>query len=578
MKERKRLILRSANEEDCRFLYELRNEEEVRKNSFRMESISYEDHEEWFQTKRTSADTQIFILEIDGVRAGQARIDISGDKAEISYALCREVRGNGYSKWMLAELEQRVRDNFWAYRLVAEVKQDNRASQRIFRFLGYQEQKRDFGYHYEKKLPAFTITMCTYHSAETLEKAVASVQQQSFLQWELLILDNGSADETVDMLREYEKRDDRIHCTFRKDNVGWCKGISLLLERARGTYTMFLGADDYLPDENIFKAVEEEVKKHQPDAVFTANQFVILENGSYQIRAVTKTEHKVYHEEDKLTQFFELMSATYYNSVMHYVKVRFLKEHGIDFFEPFYRDCEGMTEVIARAEKIAVMDKCGYALTCNTSQTAENVIYDSSMSRQWESIKAVLPKLKVCDREKLAYIAGRVLTNLMMMSEELTAGVPCRDRYMNGVEIRLSQRFLQAESWVSSDAIGEMLYYGGKRDDFGERFVGSAGILYHICTGYEVLVKEIKQKSAWLAEFAEGAMERKDDGEISWKNVITKMEGERLLQALESNENPHRIGAEILLRPGILYEDEKQKVRVTEILQDYLRQAEGQGE
>lgn len=42
----------------------------------------------------------------------------------------------------------------------------------------------------------------------------------------------------------------------------------------------------------------------------------------------------------------------YYNSVMHYVKIDFLKENGIDFYYPFYGDCQGMTEAIVRAEKL----------------------------------------------------------------------------------------------------------------------------------------------------------------------------------------------------------------------------------
>ena len=45
------LRLRRAEKEDCRFLYELRNEEEVRKNSFQTGIFSYEDHVAWFERK-----------------------------------------------------------------------------------------------------------------------------------------------------------------------------------------------------------------------------------------------------------------------------------------------------------------------------------------------------------------------------------------------------------------------------------------------------------------------------------------------------------------------------------------------
>lgn len=147
--------LRSAVKEDCCFLYHLRNEKEVRKNSCQSDFISYEEHQAWFQKKLADSNTHIFILELDGTRVGQVRVDISEERAVISYALSPEVRGKGYAKWMLSELEGRVRDNLWAYQMEAKVKEENKASQRIFRVLGYQEQQTDFGYYYVKRIPVF---------------------------------------------------------------------------------------------------------------------------------------------------------------------------------------------------------------------------------------------------------------------------------------------------------------------------------------------------------------------------------------------------------------------------------------
>ena len=59
------LRLRRAEKEDCRFLYELRNEEEVRKNSFQTGIFSYEDHVAWFERKLEEKNTRIYILEQD---------------------------------------------------------------------------------------------------------------------------------------------------------------------------------------------------------------------------------------------------------------------------------------------------------------------------------------------------------------------------------------------------------------------------------------------------------------------------------------------------------------------------------
>ena len=68
-----KLTLTRATEEDCRFLYDLRNEEDVRKNSFQTETFSYESHVAWYKEKLGDKQTQIYVLKQDGENIGQAR-------------------------------------------------------------------------------------------------------------------------------------------------------------------------------------------------------------------------------------------------------------------------------------------------------------------------------------------------------------------------------------------------------------------------------------------------------------------------------------------------------------------------
>lgn len=152
MKSRRGLTLRSADYGDERFLYELRNEKEVRRNSFCTEPISYEQHVVWFQKKMRDADTRIYILSHDGMSVGQVRADISDCQAKISYALCKEARGKGYAKWMLTELERILEEEEVCRGLLAEVKEENHVSCHIFRSLGYEEKRVSTGYCFRKNL------------------------------------------------------------------------------------------------------------------------------------------------------------------------------------------------------------------------------------------------------------------------------------------------------------------------------------------------------------------------------------------------------------------------------------------
>ena len=75
------------------FLFRLRNEDEVRKNSFQTSEIPYSSHENWFAQKLQDVNTVIYILERNGQAIGQIRADRRERTAEISYALCSEARG-----------------------------------------------------------------------------------------------------------------------------------------------------------------------------------------------------------------------------------------------------------------------------------------------------------------------------------------------------------------------------------------------------------------------------------------------------------------------------------------------------
>ena len=109
------------------------------------------------------------------------------------------------------------------------------------------------------------------------------MKNQKFDGWEMLILDNGSSDATVEKLKQYERLDERIKCIYRKDNIGWCKGISECLKMSVGSYMMFLGADDFMTTEQTLSEVAGEVVKHHPQVIFTGSYYAKYEQGRFRI-------------------------------------------------------------------------------------------------------------------------------------------------------------------------------------------------------------------------------------------------------------------------------------------------------
>lgn len=416
----------------------------------------------------------------------------------------------------------------------------------------------------------FSILMCTMNSAETLHSAIDSVRNQSYADWELIILDNGSKDRTPEILREYQEQDKRISCSFRDSNIGWPKGISICLAQARGEYMMFLGADDYLAGKETLQEVSGEIVRHQPDIVWTGWEYAVFENGIYKSVQKKCPSYRVFYAEDKMTELVEVMREVYYNSVMHYVNINFLKRYGIDFYQPFYGDCMGMTEALCKAKRMVVMDKIEYVLTINTSQTSSKTGFDYDIARQWRSIKETFPDLRNAPEEKVCYIAERIFRNLVSMYEGIVLGGMLRNRWMNPVEATLPERFLKAEEWLSSDAFGEMMYYSNRRV-YEEKLIGAAGVLFWTCMKQEKSAAKIRKYSKWLAGFAEAAFVCDAQGAVQWKQKLVLADVPILLAALNNEANLHRIGAELLLREDIECEDSSFQRSVQAILEAYMQ-------
>ncbi|WP_413172285.1 glycosyltransferase family 2 protein [Anabaena azotica] len=96
--------------------------------------------------------------------------------------------------------------------------------------------------------PMVTAIIPAYNAAQFLSATITSVQQQTFSDWELLIINDGSTDDTVEVIRQYQETDHRIHLIHQL-NQGVSSARNLGVEKSKGQIIAFLDADDqWLPD------------------------------------------------------------------------------------------------------------------------------------------------------------------------------------------------------------------------------------------------------------------------------------------------------------------------------------------
>lgn len=111
----------------------------------------------------------------------------------------------------------------------------------------------------------FSIIMPVYNSAKFLKESIESVLFQIEKDLELILINDGSTDNSENICKRYMQDDERI-VFISKKNEGVSKTRNLGISRAQGDYIIFLDADDKLV-ENALLIIAEKIQKFQPDVV-----------------------------------------------------------------------------------------------------------------------------------------------------------------------------------------------------------------------------------------------------------------------------------------------------------------------
>lgn len=115
----------------------------------------------------------------------------------------------------------------------------------------------------------FSIIVPVYNSELFLDTCISSVLNQSFADWELVAVDDGSSDKSFEMLEKYSAADKRI-CVIRQENMGQFFARQSGINSAKGEYILFLDSDDEL-EPHCLETIENELSNSDADIlIYTA--------------------------------------------------------------------------------------------------------------------------------------------------------------------------------------------------------------------------------------------------------------------------------------------------------------------
>ena len=129
-----------------------------------------------------------------------------------------------------------------------------------------------------------SIITVTFNSAQTIKSTLESVLSQEYEDYEYLVIDGGSKDATVEIVKEFEPRfEGRMHWISERDN-GMYDGINKGIRMATGDVVGIINSDDFFHRKDVFSKVAEAFLDKSIEAIYGDVRFVNPDNLDKTIR------------------------------------------------------------------------------------------------------------------------------------------------------------------------------------------------------------------------------------------------------------------------------------------------------
>ena len=258
--------------------------------------------------------------------------------------------------------------------------------------------------------PLISVIIPIYNAGEFLRPCLDSLLRQTFTEYEAILVNDGSTDHSLDVMREYAAKDDRFK-VLDFPNGGYGKAMNRGMDAARGLYMAILEPDDMLPRkayESLWKEVE---KNARPDIV--RGTYLTMQSSPDGVRYewvnFNKLVKKILVPSDDYSSFHPSTWSALY-------RLDFLREKGIRHHESpgaSYQDMGWFTQTIFRAERWCCTDEIVYLYRIDNPESSVKqydrkfavlsheyeFVYEklNETPELWEKVKTSLFMRFVCD-------------------------------------------------------------------------------------------------------------------------------------------------------------------------------------
>lgn len=220
--------------------------------------------------------------------------------------------------------------------------------------------------------PFFSVVMPVYNVSPFLREAIESIIKQSFNNFELLLINDGSTDNSLEICHEYSG-DPRV-IIFDRKNVGLSATRNYALEKAKGMYIIFVDSDDFLSVDAL-ESINCEIRETNADLVIFSLTLFEDVNDKRVIKKLPRISTVKPVCGKYIFKKLVLNKCYYPGACFMAIKANTFSKNGIEFDVGYIHEDEGFTpQVIYSSKSVIVLNKCFYFYRHRTGSITKNKV------------------------------------------------------------------------------------------------------------------------------------------------------------------------------------------------------------
>lgn len=219
-------------------------------------------------------------------------------------------------------------------------------------------------------MPILSIIVPIYQAKEYLEKCIKSILEQSFSDFELILVDDGSDDGSELICNVFAKEDERVKI-IRQENQGVSCARNIGLDYATGKYIAFIDADDWI-EKDLFKEMIHVMEKSKADVLYHGFiKDIWNENETESIPKDNPVIEGVLSKRTMKTYITEQKGEIGMKVFCYVIKRELLNDIRFNVNMAYAEDAVFIMQVLTKARSYCMLEKCGYHYNVRTG-LAEN--------------------------------------------------------------------------------------------------------------------------------------------------------------------------------------------------------------